>query len=71
MTDEEMDELQEELSNDFDAGYAIKEQVIPRAVEWFTGEIAPPLEEFDEDEFEDYMDEEPEPAPRAGKPSRF
>ena len=26
--------LQEELTADFDIGFAIKEQVIPRAVEW-------------------------------------
>jgi nucleosome assembly protein 1-like 1 len=32
--DEEMGALQEELSADFDIGYAIKDQVIPRAVEW-------------------------------------
>lgn len=36
-------------------GYAIKEKVIPRAVEWFTGEIAP----YDDDEMYDdeYEDE--------------
>jgi len=54
LSDEQMDELQEELTVDFDMGYAIKENVIPRAVEWFTGEIAP----FPDDEY--YEDEEPE-----------
>ena len=85
MADEQMDELQEELTIDFDIGYAIKvstsdkggvqsenayiykflnfssylppiqDNVIPRAVEWFTGEIAP----FPEDD-EYYEDEEAE-----------
>ena len=32
-----MEALQEELSADFDVGYAIKETVIPRAVEWWVG----------------------------------
>jgi hypothetical protein len=30
----ELDALQEELTADFDIGFAIKDQVIPRAVEW-------------------------------------
>jgi nucleosome assembly protein 1-like 1 len=34
LEDEELDALQEELSADFDIGYAIKDQIIPRAVEW-------------------------------------
>jgi nucleosome assembly protein 1-like 1 len=49
-----MDELQEELTIDFDIGYAIKDNVIPRAVEWFTGEIAP----FPEDEYGEYDEDE-------------
>ncbi len=39
MEDAQMDELQEELTIDFDIGFAIKDGVIPRAVEWYTGEI--------------------------------
>lgn len=35
LEDEEMDALQEELSADFDVGFAIKENIIPRAVEWW------------------------------------
>ena len=51
----QMDELQEELTVDFDIGFAIKDNIIPRAVEWFTGELAP----FPEDD-EYYEDEEAE-----------
>jgi len=66
--DEQMDELQEELTVDFDVGFAIKDQIIPRAVEWFTGEIAPIPDEDDyygEDEYEDGADFDDEPAPSA------
>lgn len=54
LADEQMDELQEELTIDFDIGYAIKDNVIPRAVEWFTGEIAP----FPEDDYGEYDEDE-------------
>jgi hypothetical protein len=41
-------------------GVAFKESIIPRAVEWFTGEAAPPMYEDEEgeggdDEFEQFM----------------
>jgi hypothetical protein len=58
MSEDQLSELQEELTIDFDLGYAIKDQVIPRAVEWYTGEIAP----FnDDDEYYDDEDEAAEP----------
>jgi len=50
LADDQMDELQEELTIDFDIGYAIKDNIIPRAVEWFTGEIAPFPEDYDDEE---------------------
>jgi nucleosome assembly protein 1-like 1 len=34
LEDGELDSLQEELSTDYDIGFAIKDQIIPRAVEW-------------------------------------
>jgi hypothetical protein len=34
LNDDELNELQEELSADFDIGYSIKDNIIPRAVEW-------------------------------------
>lgn len=53
MSDEELEEVEESLINDFDIGFAIKDQVIPRAVEWFTGEIAPLEPEDYDDEFDE------------------
>ncbi|PNH07335.1 Nucleosome assembly protein [Tetrabaena socialis] len=53
MTEEELEEIEEALSNDFEIGFAIKDQVIPRAVQWFTGEIAPIGDEEYDDEFEE------------------
>lgn len=53
MTDEELEEVEEALSNDFEIGFAIKDQVIPRAVEWFTGEIAPLTADDYDDEYEE------------------
>jgi hypothetical protein len=35
LNDEQMQALQEELSMDFDIGFAFKENLIPRAVEWW------------------------------------
>jgi hypothetical protein len=34
LDDEALQELQEELTADFDIGYSIKDSIIPRAVEW-------------------------------------
>ncbi len=34
LNDDELEALQEELTADFDIGFAIKDQIIPRAVEW-------------------------------------
>ncbi|GFR47666.1 hypothetical protein Agub_g9410 [Astrephomene gubernaculifera] len=56
MSEEELEELEEVLSNDFEVGFAIKDQVIPRAVEWFTGEIAPLSDADYDDEYEEGED---------------
>ncbi|KAG2485904.1 hypothetical protein HYH03_015348 [Edaphochlamys debaryana] len=53
MTEEELEEVEDALSNDFEIGFAIKDQVIPRAVEWFTGEIAPLSPEDYDEEYEE------------------
>ncbi|GLI62336.1 hypothetical protein VaNZ11_004945 [Volvox africanus] len=53
MSEEELEEVEEALANDFDIGFAIKDQVIPRAVEWFTGEIAPISPDEYDDEYEE------------------
>lgn len=35
LDDEALQELQDELTADFDIGYSIKDSIIPRAVEWW------------------------------------
>mmetsp|Transcript_7295 Transcript_7295/g.18064 ORF Transcript_7295/g.18064 Transcript_7295/m.18064 type:complete len:352 (-) Transcript_7295:342-1397(-) len=68
LDDEQMGALQEELSMDFDIGFAFKENIIPRAVEWFTGEIAPIDGDFDEGYDEEEEEEyEPEPPRKGGR----
>ena len=37
MDEEEVDQLHEQLENDFEIGQAIKDKIIPKAVSWFTG----------------------------------
>lgn len=73
LEDAQMDELQEELTVDFDLGYAIKDNVIPRAVEWFTGEIAPFPEDdeyYEDEEAEDYAPPPPPPPKSSSKGKR-
>ncbi|KAK5111263.1 hypothetical protein LTR62_005291 [Meristemomyces frigidus] len=60
--EEEIDEdLEAKLELDYQLGEDIKEKLIPRAIDWFTGEALqyePGMEDFDEDEFEDEDDED-------------
>lgn len=51
--DEEDVDLQDLYEADYEMGVAIKEQIIPSAVLWFTGEIEDPWGEEDEGEDED------------------
>lgn len=57
----ESDDVEERLELDYQLGEDIKEKLIPRAIDWFTGE-ALQFEELDEDleegDFEDEDDEE-------------
>ena len=60
--DEEIpDDIEERLELDYQLGEDIKEKLIPRAIDWFTGE-ALQFEELDDDleegDFEDDDDEE-------------
>ncbi|KAF2841564.1 nucleosome assembly protein [Patellaria atrata CBS 101060] len=63
-TDEDDDEvssdIEERLELDYQLGEDIKEKLIPRAIDWFTGEALQfeQLDDFDEGEFEDEDDEE-------------
>jgi len=63
-TDDEDDaasDIEERLELDYQLGEDIKEKLIPRAIDWFTGE-ALQFEEFEDDleagDFEDEDDEE-------------
>ncbi|KAF2484584.1 putative nucleosome assembly protein [Neohortaea acidophila] len=56
------EELEAKLELDYQLGEDIKEKLIPRAIDWFTGEALQFEEglDFDEDEFEDEDDEDDE-----------
>ena len=60
--DEEIDdEIEQKLELDYQLGEDIKEKLIPRAIDWFTGEALQfenDIGDFDEDEFEDEDDED-------------
>uniref|UniRef100_A0A383V5W6 Nucleosome assembly protein n=1 Tax=Tetradesmus obliquus TaxID=3088 RepID=A0A383V5W6_TETOB len=67
LSEEELEALQQQMDEDYEIATALRESLVPRAVEWFTGEAAPPLygDEFDDGEYGEFEDEEePEPAPR-------
>jgi nucleosome assembly protein 1-like 1 len=53
-------DIEERLELDYQLGEDIKEKLIPRAIDWFTGEALQyeNIEDFDEGEFEDEDDEE-------------
>ncbi|KAF2680163.1 NAP-domain-containing protein [Lentithecium fluviatile CBS 122367] len=62
-TDDEDDassDIEERLELDYQLGEDIKEKLIPRAIDWFTGEALQyeNIEDFDEGEFEDEDDED-------------
>ncbi|KXS96735.1 hypothetical protein AC578_9017 [Pseudocercospora eumusae] len=60
--EEEIDEeIEAKLELDYQLGEDIKEKLIPRAIDWFTGEalqFEQGLDDFDEDDFEDEDDED-------------
>jgi len=53
-------DIEERLELDYQLGEDIKEKLIPRAVDWFTGEALQfeALDEFDEAEFDEEDDED-------------
>ncbi|RKU45951.1 hypothetical protein DL546_004713 [Coniochaeta pulveracea] len=59
--DDAASDIEERLELDYQLGEDIKEKLIPRAIDWFTGE-ALQFEELDEDDFEegDFDDEDDE-----------
>ena len=62
--DDATSDIEERLELDYQLGEDIKEKLIPRAIDWFTGEalqFEQGFEDFDdEDEFEDEDDEDEE-----------
>lgn len=48
------------MENDYEIGCAVREQLIPYAVRWYTGEAAPDDEDYDEDEDEEDEEEDEE-----------
>ncbi|KAK4460241.1 hypothetical protein QBC42DRAFT_109505 [Cladorrhinum samala] len=53
------DDIEERLELDYQLGEDIKEKLIPRAIDWFTGE-ALAFEELDEEDYGDFDDEDDE-----------
>ena len=61
--DDASSDIEERLELDYQLGEDIKEKLIPRAIDWFTGEalqFEQGFEDFDEDDFEDEDDEDEE-----------
>lgn len=60
--DDVSEDIEERLELDYQLGEDIKEKLIPRAVDWFTGEALAfeELDDGDEDDFEDEDDEDDE-----------
>lgn len=58
--DEYDDDIHDELEFDFDIGELIKEQLIPRAIDWFTGKAQQYGEVEDEEHINDSGDDEDE-----------
>jgi nucleosome assembly protein 1-like 1 len=58
--DDAASDIEERLELDYQLGEDIKEKLIPRAIDWFTGEALQyeNIEDFDEGEFEDEDDED-------------
>jgi nucleosome assembly protein 1-like 1 len=57
--DDAASDIEERLELDYQLGEDIKEKLIPRAIDWFTGE-ALAFEELDEDDLADFDDEDDE-----------
>ena len=58
--DDAASDIEERLELDYQLGEDIKEKLIPRAIDWFTGEALQfeELDELEENDFEDEDDEE-------------
>lgn len=58
--DDASSDIEERLELDYQLGEDIKEKLIPRAIDWFTGEALQyeNIEDFEEGDFEDEDDED-------------
>eukprot|EP00741_Cyanophora_paradoxa_P008431 tig00001310_g8158.t1 len=58
MDEEEHHALQETVEADYEMGCCFKDQIVPHAVKWFTGEAADDYEDDDEEDEDDEDDED-------------
>eukprot|EP00244_Chara_vulgaris_P006653 TRINITY_DN2514_c0_g1_i2.p1 TRINITY_DN2514_c0_g1~~TRINITY_DN2514_c0_g1_i2.p1 ORF type:complete len:305 (+),score=94.98 TRINITY_DN2514_c0_g1_i2:123-1037(+) len=58
LDDVEIEELHQDLEEDYELGISIKEQIIPHAVAWYTGEAVGDEDEDDEDDEDEEDDAE-------------
>jgi nucleosome assembly protein 1-like 1 len=58
MDEEEIEGLREEVEGDFEIGMVLRDELVPDALRWFTGEAEQGDDSEDEDEDEDEDDEE-------------
>jgi len=58
MDEEELKDLQESLEMDYQLGQDLKDRVIPRAIDYFTGKALEWEDEDDEDEFSEFDDDD-------------
>ena len=58
LEEDEMEALQEALEEDYELGEAVRDELIPRAVSYFTGEMAEEEEEDEEEEDDEDDDED-------------
>ncbi|GAA5973798.1 hypothetical protein JCM11641_003163 [Rhodosporidiobolus odoratus] len=66
-------DLDEKLEFDYQIGEDLKERVVPRAVDFFTGKalrMEPGMDDMDSDEFDDEFDEEEDDSEDDGAPRR-
>lgn len=57
LEEEDQEELEQRLALDYQIGEEIKDKLIPRAIDWFTG-VAVDYEGYEEDEFDDEEEED-------------
>jgi nucleosome assembly protein 1-like 1 len=61
LSEKELEDLQQQMDEDYEIAIAFKESIVPRAVEWFTGEACPPMydDDYELGEYGDEYEDEP------------